>query len=103
MSSINDYVRNYIDELFKELRLEREQQSQYPEFVEIKPFPTRIFQSSAQEASIAIREMARRLANFGKFANTSSEVNIRIETSTIDAHLSDNEWNNIMKNLKDKL
>lgn len=101
MSSINDYIRNYINGLFKELHLEREAQSQYPEFVEIKPFPTRMFQSSAQEASIAIREMAKGLANLGRGINTQCAVNVRME-AVADARLSDDEWNNLMKNLGGK-
>lgn len=101
MSSTYDYIRNYIDELLKELHLEREQQSQYPEFVEIKPFPTQMFQSSAQETSIAIREMAKRLANLGKGINTQCTVNVRMET-VADARLSDDEWKNIMKNIGGK-
>lgn len=104
--SMNDYIRNYIYELFKDLYQERERQEEdYPEFVELIHFPTQAVQdmaASTLESSVAIREMARSLADFGKFTKTPGEVNIRIETSAIDARLSDDEWNNLMKNIGGK-
>lgn len=106
MSYINDYIKRYIDELFKEFcPTQDRQERQQPEFVETMRFPTQATQNiaaSARESSAAIREMARKLADWGKFVKTSSEVNIHVETSTIDARLSDDEWNNLMKNLGGK-
>ena len=106
MSYINDYIKRYIDELFKKFcPTQDRQERQQPEFVETIRFPTQITQNiaaSSRESSAAIREMAKRLADWGEFLKPLGEVNVHVETSTIDAHLSDDEWNKLMKNLGGK-
>ena len=57
--SVSDYIRNYIDEMFKSSYQERERQGkEYSESVEAIRFPTQVIQGIATsywETSAAIR------------------------------------------------